>query len=232
MLTISPVAIARNAYKGKFGTPRQSGRVDEVETRIVFLPPYQVKEALRGIGQFTHLWVLWGFSANSVQKQFSPTVRPPRLGGNARMGVFATRSPFRPNPIGLSSVRLVRVETNLNEGLVLVVAGADFLDGTPVYDIKPYLPYTDSHPEASNGFAQEWKDYRLHVSIPSGLRERYGEEFCHAVEAVLSEDPRPAYQHDEQRVYAMSYDRYTLRFSVSDLRQTVTLLEVVENGNR
>ena len=213
MLTISPVAIARNAYRGKFGIPRQSGRVEEVETRIVFLPPYGVKESLRGIEQFTHLWLLWGFSANPVQEQFSPTVRPPRLGGNVRMGVFATRSPFRPNPVGLSSVRLLRVENDAEEGWRLIVAGADLMDGTPIYDIKPYIPYTDSHPDASNGFAGEWKDYRLQVVIPS-------------------EDPRPTYQHDEQRVYAMSYDRYTLRFSVSDEQQTVTLLDVVENRNR
>ena len=232
MLTISPVAIARNAYRGKFGIPRQSGRVEEVETRIVFLPPYRVKESLRGIEQFTHLWLLWGFSANPVQEQFSPTVRPPRLGGNVRMGVFATRSPFRPNPVGLSSVRLLRVENDAEEGWRLIVAGADLMDGTPIYDIKPYIPYTDSHPDASNGFAGEWKDYRLQVVIPSDIRKRYGTDFCHVVEAVLSEDPRPTYQHDEQRVYAMSYDRYTLRFSVSDEQQTVTLLDVVENRSR
>lgn len=228
MLTLSPIAFAHNAYKDKFGIPRQSGRVEQVETRIVFLPPYQVKEAFRGIEQFTHIWLLWGFSANETQSHFAPTVRPPRLGGNVRVGVFATRSPFRPNPIGLSSVRLLRVETTKQDGVVLVVTGADLLDGTPIYDVKPYLPYTDAHVGASNGFAQAMENYRLTVVIPEDIRQQYGQAFCEIVEAILAEDPRPAYQHDEKRVYAMSYAQYTLSFSVSDDDKTVFLLDVKE----
>lgn len=223
MLTIHPVAFAHNAYKDKFGIPRQSGRVEEVETRIVFTPTYRNNEALRGIEQFSHLWLLWGFSANPAQDAFSPTVRPPRLGGNVRMGVFATRSPFRPNPIGLSSVRLLRTEQHPQEGMVLIVGGADMLDGTPIYDIKPYIPYTDAHPEASNGFAQEQKDYRLAVLIPDTIRQKHGESFCRIIEAILSEDPRPAYQHDPQRIYAMSYEEYTIRFRVTDKVEVISI---------
>lgn len=223
LLSIEPVAWARNAYKDKFGIPRQSGRVEEVETRIEFAPPYRNDDALRDIEQFTHLWLIWGFSANPKQEHFSPTVRPPRLGGNTRVGVFATRSPFRPNSLGLSSVRLLRIEHSAQEGTVLVVGGADLLDGTPIYDIKPYLPYTDSHPEASNGFAQEKKDYRLAVVIPDSMREKYGDAFCRALEAVLAEDPRPAYQHDEERVYAMSLDEYTVRFRVGKEVEVVSI---------
>ena len=223
MLTIHPVAFAHNAYKDKFGIPRQSGRVEEVETRIVFTSTYRNNEALRGIEQFSHLWLLWGFSANPTQDAFSPTVRPPRLGGNVRMGVFATRSPFRPNPIGLSSVRLLRTEQHPQEGMVLIVGGADMLDGTPIYDIKPYIPYTDAHPEASNGFAQEQKDYRLAVLIPDAIRQEHGESFCRIIEAILSEDPRPAYQHDPQRIYAMSYEEYTIRFRVTDKVEVISI---------
>ncbi len=223
MLTIHPIAFAHNNYKDKFGIPRQSGRVEEVETQIVFTTPYRNSDALRGIEQFTHIWLLWGFSANPPQEAFSPTVRPPRLGGNVRMGVFATRSPFRPNPIGLSSVRLLRTEHHPQNGTILIVSGADLLDNTPIYDIKPYIPYTDSHPDASNGFAQEQKDYRLPVHIPDALRQEFDDSFCRIIEAVLSEDPRPAYQHDAQRVYAMTYAEYTIRFRVTDKVEVLSI---------
>ena len=185
------IARIRSDFASKFGIPRQSGVVDALTARVVFEPEYRVPEALRGIEDFSHLWLIWQFS-EAKRDNWSPTVRPPRLGGNARMGVFATRSPFRPNPIGLSCVRLVGVEHTEQDGDVLVVAGADLMDGTPIYDIKPYIPYADAKPEAAAGFtSQPWKE-RLTVSCEETLLQRLPENKREALLAVLAEDPRPS----------------------------------------
>ena len=221
------IAHAHNGFADKFGIPRQPQSLSHIETRIVFTPPFRVREALRGIEGFSHLWLIWGFSANAEKgnvssagdtfsRSWSPTVRPPRLGGNKRMGVFATRSPFRPNPIGLSSVRLLRVEESEREGLVLVVAGADLMDGTPIYDIKPYLSYSDAHPEACNGFAEETKNYRLQVIWSNDALQQISDSQRTALEEILSQDPRPAYQHDPQRDYHLDYDGMRVVFRVSE----------------
>ena len=221
------IAHAHNGFADKFGIPRQPQSLSHIETRIVFTPPFRVREALRGIEGFSHLWLIWGFSANeekgnassagdTFSRSWSPTVRPPRLGGNKRMGVFATRSPFRPNPIGLSSVRLLRVEENDGEGMVLVVAGADLMDGTPIYDIKPYLSYSDAHPEACNGFAEETKNYRLQVIWSNDALQQISDSQRTALEEILSQDPRPAYQHDPQREYHLDYDGMRVVFRVSE----------------
>ena len=221
------IAHAHNGFADKFGIPRQPQSLSHIETRIVFTPPFRVREALRGIEGFSHLWLIWGFSANAEKsnvssvgdtfsRSWSPTVRPPRLGGNRRMGVFATRSPFRPNPIGLSSVRLLRVEENDGEGMVLVVAGADLMDGTPIYDIKPYLSYSDAHPEACNGFAEETKNYRLQVIWSNDALPQISDSQRTALEEILSQDPRPAYQHDPLREYKLDYDGMRVVFSVEE----------------
>ena len=210
------IAHAHNGFTDKFGIPRQPQSLSGIETRIVFTPPYRVREALRGIDGFSHLWLIWGFSENTQMSQWYPTVRPPRLGGNKRMGVFATRSPFRPNPIGLSSVRLLRVEESEREGLVLVVAGADLMDGTPIYDIKPYLSYSDAHPEACNGFAEETKNYRLQVIWSNDALQQISDSQRTALEDIRSQDPRPAYQHDPQRDYHLDYDGMRVVFRVSE----------------
>ena len=221
------IAHAHNGFADKFGIPRQPQSLSHIETRIVFTPPFRVREALRGIEGFSHLWLIWGFSANeekgnvssagdTFSRSWSPTVRPPRLGGNKRMGVFATRSPFRPNSIGLSSVRLLRVEENEGEGMVLVVAGADLMDGTPIYDIKPYLSYSDAHPEACNGFAEETKNYRLQVIWSNDTLQQISDSQRTALEEILSQDPRPAYQHDPLREYKLDYDGMRVVFSVEE----------------
>lgn len=208
------IAHVYNDYKEKFGIPRQSGRVKNL-SRIVFEPAYRDPHALRGIAGFSHLWILFDFSkAHKADGEWGPTVRPPRLGGNARMGVFATRSPFRPNSIGLSSVRLIAVKHG-DEGDYLVVEGADILDGTPIYDIKPYLPYCDCHTDAVGGFADDFVDYRLEVRDPDGLLGVFCEEERAVVEGCLAEDPRPSYKADGKG-YAMRYGDYDVRFDVSD----------------
>ena len=203
------IAYARNGHTDKFGIPRQSREESPILTRIVFEPEYNVREALRGIEGYSHLWLLWGFS-EAPMENWSPTVRPPRLGGNKRMGVFATRSPFRPNPIGLSSVRLLKVD----EG-ELIVSGADVLDGTPVYDIKPYLSFSDSHPDALNGFAEDTADYRLQLAngdllAANGVPESVARDIAY----ILYQDPRPAYQNDPLREYKMDYDGWKVSFRV------------------
>ncbi len=215
------IARIENRFTGKFGIPRQSGLADTEEARIVFLPEFRNPDALRGIEGYSHLWILWDFSEAERKEAWSPTVRPPRLGGNTRMGVFATRSPYRPNPIGLSSVRLVRVETDTPEGSVLVVSGADLMNGTPIYDIKPYLPYTDCHTDATSGFAGEYVDYRLAVDLPADIKAEalalgMDEGMLQDLQNVLSLDPRPAYQNDPDRRYGMSYGDYEVSFFVSD----------------
>jgi tRNA-Thr(GGU) m(6)t(6)A37 methyltransferase TsaA len=265
-MELKVIAYARNGHTDKFGIPRQSREESPIVTRIVFEPEFRVAEALRGIEGYSHLWLIWGFSETSRSRDaetstdsWSPTVRPPRLGGNRRIGVFATRSPYRPNPLGLSSVRLIAVRINeklkiknekLSEiptekgSLELIVSGADLLDGTPIYDIKPYLSFSDSHEAAQNGFAEETKDYRLEVDWglskplvtrewtdngPTLDRERtdeVSEEWMRDVTYILSQDPRPAYQDDPSREYKLDYAGYTITFIVD--RQTVHVKKIVK----
>ena len=220
-MTLKVIARIRTDFPGKFGVPRQSGLAD-TKGRIVFEPGYRSPDALRGIEEYSRLWILWGFS-EVPEESFRPMVRPPRLGGNQRVGVFATRSPFRPNPIGLSCVRMEGVEKG-KEGCVLYVSGVDMTDGTPVYDIKPYLPYVDAFPDAQGGFAGRVKDYRLAVEFPGEWLERVPEEHREVLREILSQDPRPPYQDDPRRVYGMSYAGMGIRFTVS--RGILTVCEV------
>lgn len=217
--TLRPVAHIYNDYKEKFGIPRQSGRAASVLSRIVFTPPYRSPEALRGIEGFSHLWLLFDFSLSHTEK-FSPTVRPPRLGGNTRVGVFASRSPFRPNSIGLSVVRLVKVEKTA-DGDTLVVAGADLLDGTPIYDVKPYLPYADCIKNALGGYTDETPKRTLSVHFSNGLQEKIAPEKIQGLIEILSEDPRPSYQDDSERVYKMRFAQYDVSFTVNGEDLTV-----------
>ena len=210
---IVPVARIKTDFSSKFGVPRQSGLVDELVSTIVFEPEFRSPDALRGIEGFSHIWVLWGFS--EAEFRGSLTVRPPRLGGNMRMGVFATRSPFRPNGLGLSSLRLVGVEKTEGQGTVLLVSGADMTDGTPIYDIKPYLPFTDSHADALGGFAEPVREYALKVDFPEELLSALPKEKQAAAIAVLAQDPRPAYQEDAAREYGFNFAGYELEFTVS-----------------
>ena len=208
------IARIHTDFPEKFGIPRQSGLVDGLTGRIVFEEKYRNPDALRGIEGFSHLWLIWQFS-RAIREEWSPTVKPPRLGGNQRMGVFATRSPFRPNPIGLSCVRLQRVELHTAEGPVLWVAGIDLLDGTPIYDVKPYLPYADCHPEATGGFAQEFMGHRLEVAFPEELLALVPPEKREALREVLAQDPRPGYQHNEpDRRYGVAFAGLDVRFTV------------------
>ena len=211
------IARIHTDFKTKFGVPRQSGLVNELTGRIVFEPEYRNADALRGLEGFSHIWLLWDFSeAHREGEGWSPTVRPPRLGGNKRMGVWATRSPFRPNNIGLSSVRLINISPNTPEGPVLEVSGADLMDGTPIYDIKPYLPFTDSHPEATGGFAQEQNEAiePLLVQLPESLEQSLSIEKLNALKGVLAADPRPHYQNDPDRIYAMEFADMEIKFRV------------------
>ncbi len=221
-MELKVIAYAHNGHTDKFGIPRQSREESPILTRIVFEPDYRIPEALRGIEGYSHLWLLWGFSEVD---SWSPTVRPPRLGGNTRMGVFATRSPYRPNPIGLSSVKLMGIENG-----ELIVSGADVLDGTPIYDIKPYLSFSDSHPDAQNGFAEETKDRTLGVVFCPGValvlpsccsRDALVEEISY----ILAQDPRPAYQDDPEREYKMDYAGYRITFTVKDATVEVKKIE-------
>ena len=212
MVTIARI---RNDFSEKFGIPRQSGLVRGTRSAIVFEPAYRNPDALRGIEGFSHLWLIWAFS-KAERDGWSPTVRPPRLGGNTRMGVFATRSPFRPNAIGLSCVELLGVKLHTPQGPVLTVGGADLLDGTPIYDIKPYLPHADCHPEATGGFAAEKAGYALSVSCPPALLARIPEDKRSVILELLAQDPRPSYQSDPQRVYGMTYGGCNVRFTVAD----------------
>ncbi len=207
------IAHIQTDFPTKFAIPRQSGILDELESRIVFEKEFQNPDFIRGIEEFSHLWLLWCFSENE-DKGYSPTVRPPRLGGNERRGVFATRSPFRPNPIGLSCVRLCRIEKT-EQGMVLVVKGADLMDGTPIFDIKPYLAYTDSHPEASGGFAQRHLSDGLEVCCDALLLEKLPMEKRGSLLEILRQDPRPSYQEDSQRIYGFSFAGFEIRFTVS-----------------
>ena len=208
------IARIHNAYDEKFGVPRQSGLAEEVVSTVVFEEEYRVPEALRGIEDFSHLWLIWAFD-RAERDTWSPTVRPPRLGGNKRMGVFATRSPFRPNAIGLSCVKLLGTEKTA-EGTVLKVAGADLVNGTPIYDIKPYLPYTDCRTEATGGFTDEVEKRTAIVRFSGEARKRLTEEEMKTLESVLKEDPRPGYQTDPEREYAFSFGGKNIRFRVAD----------------
>ena len=208
--TIVPIAVIHTDFPGKFGIPRQAGIVGELEGRILFEKEFSDREALRGIGEFSHLWLIWGFSEN---EGWSPTVRPPRLGGNARKGVFATRSPFRPNGLGLSCVQLLRVEDSGKGMPVLVVGGADLMDGTPIYDIKPYIPYADCIPEAAAGFAADPGD-RIPVEIPPAVEEAIPEEKRTALRKILELDPRPRYLETGEREYGFEFGGFTIRFVV------------------
>ena len=224
--TLRPIAHMKSDFPEKFGIPRQAGVVPELESVVVFEPEYRDPEALRGIEGFSHLWLIWQFS-ESVTETFSPTVRPPRLGGNVRMGVFATRSPFRPNSLGLSCVELVRTESRPGLGTVLVVRGADLMDGTPIFDVKPYIPYADARPEARSGFAPD-AGTTLAVRISDALLVKIPESKRDALRGVLANDPRPRYQRDPERVYAMDFAKLTVRFSVADGVLTVTEISPME----
>ena len=220
-MEITPIAHIRTDFGSKFGVPRQSGLVPELTARIVFCPKYRNPDALRGLEDFSHLWLIWHFS-QVQQEDWSPTVRPPRLGGNTRMGVFATRSPYRPNPLGLSCVRLERIEWHTPEGPVLVVSGADLMDGTPIFDVKPYLAYADSRPDAKGGFIEGLTDRSVQVVCDEALLEPLPEAVRRSLLAVLAHDPRPTYQSDPQRVYGMDFAGYNVRFTVADGVLTVT----------
>ena len=221
-LRFNIIARIHSDFPTKFGIPRQSALVPELKSRIVFEPEYRDENALRGIEQFTHLWLIWNFSES---KGWSPTVRPPRLGGNTRLGVFATRSPFRPNPIGLSSVRLEGVERDPKLGPVLLVSCADLMDGTPILDIKPYIPYADSHPEASDGFTAQTIQHHLEVDFPAELLDRVPVDKRAALIGVLAQDPRPSYQDDPERIYGFPFAGLELRFRVEG--DTLTVIDVL-----
>lgn len=220
--TIQVIARMHSDFATKFGIPRQSGLVEELKSTIVFEPEFRNPDALRGIEGFSHLWIIWQFSG-AVRQSWSPTVRPPRLGGNTRMGVFATRSPFRPNHLGLSSVKLLAVEETRQYGTVLHVGGADLMDGTPIFDIKPYIPYGDCHPDAVGGFTDNAGEFLLEVDFPQNLLEKLPEDKQEAAIGVLWHDPRPSYQRSPDRVYGLTFAGCDIRFTVKD-----TLLTVLE----
>lgn len=222
------IAKIHNDFKEKFGIPRQSGLSGELLSRVVFEPEYRNPDALRGIEGFSHLWLIWQFS-EAIREEWSPTVRPPRLGGNKRVGVFATRSPYRPNPIGLSSVKLECIEITENEGTVLIVSGADLLDGTPIYDIKPYIAYSDCHEDAVSGFADPVKNYHLKVVFCKDLLSYIDISKQKSLISILEQDPRPSYQNDPEREYGMRFAEYEIFFKVDGDTLTVTRVEVYRN---
>lgn len=224
-LSVQVIAHIENDFGTKFGLPRQSGLVEEVGSVIVFEPAFRDPAAFRGLEDYSHLWLIWQFSA-SHEKNYSATVRPPRLGGNRRMGVFATRSPYRPNPIGLSSVKLEKIVFDDLRGPLLYVRGADLMNGTPILDVKPYLPFTDSHPEAGGGFAASIDEYRLEVDFPEALLKKIPGEKREALLGVLAEDPRPAYHEDPERVYGFSFGNAGIRFRVAEGILTVVDVEI------
>lgn len=224
-INIQIIARMRSDFPTKFGIPRQSTLVEELKSTIVFEPEFRNADALRGIEGFSHIWIIWQFS-EAVRSDWSPTVRPPRLGGNIRMGVFATRSPFRPNNLGLSCVKLIGIEHTETEGTVLHVAGADLMDGTPIFDIKPYIPYSDSFPEASGGFTDTAEDFLLNVEFPPHLLELLPKSKQQAVIGVLSHDPRPSYQRKPDRIYGLSFAGFDIRFTVQE--KTLTVCEVTQ----
>ena len=224
-MEIKPIAYIKTDFKEKFGIPRQSGRAPSLTSEIIFEPEYRTIDALRAIEQFSHLWLIFDFS-KAHKESWSATVRPPRLGGNERVGVFASRSPFRPNPIGLSCVKLERIEQRADVGAVLIVSGADLLDNTPIFDIKPYLPYADCHLGAGGGYADEKKDYRLQVEFPTHLLEKIPKEKQDGLLECLSDDPRPSYQDDPTREYGMRFADFEIKFTVN--ADTLTVFDVFE----
>ena len=225
MEQINIIARMHSDFATKFGIPRQSGLVEELRSTIVFEPEYRNADALRGIEGFSHLWIIWQFS-EAVRTGWSPTVRPPRLGGNTRMGVFATRSPFRPNNLGLSSVKLLGVEHTAEFGTVLHVGGADLMDGTPIFDIKPYIPYGDCHPEATGGFTDSAGEFLLHVDFPEELLNQLPTHKREAAIGVLSHDPRPSYQRKPDRIYGLTFAGFDIRFKVDE--EILTVVEVTK----
>ena len=225
MFSIEPIARIQSDFPSKFGIPRQSGLVAQLRSTIIFEPQYRNADALRGMEDFSHLWLIWQFSEN-IRTQWSPTVRPPRLGGNTRLGVFATRSPFRPNNLGLSCVKLIGLEQTREYGMVIHVAGADLMDGTPIFDIKPYIPYSDCHPDALGGFTDATPRQILQVEIEPSALEKLPEDKREALVGVLAQDPRPSYQNDPDRTYGLPFGGFDIRFQVKD--QTLTVLEVIK----
>lgn len=221
---IQVIARMHSDFASKFGIPRQSGLVEELRSTIVFEPEFRNADALRGIEDFSHLWLIWQFS-EAVRTGWSPTVRPPRLGGNTRMGVFATRSPFRPNNLGLSSVRLLGVEETAEFGTVLHVGGADLMDGTPIFDIKPYIPYGDCHMDATGGFTDTAGEFLLEVHFPDKLLEILPKDKRQAAIGVLRHDPRPSYQRKPERVYGLTFAGCDIRFRVAEDQLTVVAVE-------
>ena len=221
---IRPIATMRSDFSTKFGIPRQSGLVESLRSTIVFEPEFRNADALRGIEEFSHLWIIWQFS-ESLTDHWSPTVRPPRLGGNARMGVFATRSPFRPNSLGLSCVKLIGLEETKTLGTVIHVAGADLMDGTPIFDIKPYIPYADAHPDALSGFTASASDFLLSVDFPDALLAKLPNNKQAAIVDLLSHDPRPSYQNDPARIYGLNFAGFDIRFTVEN--ETLYVKEVI-----
>lgn len=229
-MTIEPIAYIKTDFPEKFGVPRQSGLAESLTGRIVFEPQYRNIEALRGLDGFTHIWLIWEFSANrKAAGEWQPTVRPPRLGGNQHMGVFATRSPFRPNPLGLSCVELDRIDLDTPEGPVIVVKGADLMDGTPIYDIKPYIKYADSRPEAACGYVDSLEESCLDVVIPESIAAQINDKAkFQALVETLKLDPRPSYHNDPARIYGLSFSGYNVRFTVSDTVLTIIDVEQLQ----
>ena len=219
-MEIVPIAHIHSSFPTKFGIPRQSGLAPSLRSTIEFVEPFGSMEAVRGLSEFSHLWLIWSFSEN-VEKGWTPTVRPPRLGGNQRMGVFATRSTFRPNALGLSSVKLERVEIDAHGRPVLHVLGADLMDGTPIYDIKPYLTTTDCHPDAIDGFVATHRHVAVQVVIPDEIAKKIPDELLHGLREVLAQDPRPAYHHDPERVYGFPFGAFDIQFKVNEETLTV-----------
>lgn len=225
-MEIKPIGYIKTAFPTKFGLPRQSGICKSVMATLVFEPEYRVAEALRGLEKYSHVWIIWGFSENKSEK-FSPTVRPPRLGGNTRMGVFATRSSFRPNSLALSCLKLEKIEKTAEYGHVLHLSGADMMNGTPVYDIKPYLPHIDSIPDAMGGFSTEIEDYTKDVIIPKELEALVPVDLLPCLYEILAEDPRPSYIDDEDRIFGFEFDKYEIKFRVNDKTLTVVSIDAL-----
>lgn len=223
-VNIQIIARMKSDFPSKFGIPRQSGLVEDLHSTIIFEPKFRNADALRGLEDFSHLWIIWQFS-EAVRQDWSPTIRPPRLGGNTRMGVFATRSPFRPNNLGLSSVKILGIEQTTQYGAVIHVAGADLMDGTPIFDIKPYIPYSDCHPQATGGFTDSAADFLLSVCADPQLLQKLPEEKRSALLGVLSHDPRPSYQKDPERIYGISFGGFNIRFQVKEQELTVISIE-------
>ena len=227
-MEIKPIGYIRNSFPTKFGLPRQSGICKSILSTLVFEEEYRVPEALRGLEGYSHVWIIWGFSDN-VGKEFSPTVRPPRLGGNTRVGVFATRSSFRPNSLALSCVKLEKIESTKENGYVLHISGADMKNDTPVYDIKPYLPHIDSIPNARGGFSTEIEDYTKEVEFSQGVEEILSPSLLQELKEVLSQDPRPSYIEDGDRVFGFLFDKYEVKFTVC--KKTLTVISIEEKEN-